>query len=121
MNLHDILKEMNLRNTFVFLVLLVGAGPLPAQSGVSVVGAGYVDPSAIILAPGQITTLFLRDVKSTLPFYQAASGFPLPTTLAGLSVTLRQFSNVDPIPVPILAVRKLTGGCYGSLPDSITT
>ncbi len=112
---------MNPRITPLFIALLVGASLLVAQSGVSIVGAGYVDPAAIILAPGQITTLFLRDVKSTLPDYQGAGGFPLPTTLAGLSVTFRQFSDVDPIPVPILAVRKLTTGCFGALPGSITT
>jgi hypothetical protein len=46
---------MKLRNTALIAVL--GANLLVGQSGVSIVGAGYVGPSAIILAPRQITTL----------------------------------------------------------------
>ncbi len=98
------------------LVMVFGARVLAAQSGITVIGSGYINPSTVVIAPGQITTIFLSGVKSTwslLSPYPTASGLPLPTTLAGFSVTLRQFKNVDPIPVPILSAMPLTGGCPG--------
>lgn len=108
-------------STRSLLILLIGADILIGQSNVSVVASGYIDPSHIDLAPGQITTLYLHNVKSAMPRYLAASGLPLPTTLAGLSITLRQFSNVDPIPVPIVAVRQLDTGCPSARLDILTT
>ena len=55
-----ILKEMKLRNNAAIAVIF-GANLLVVQSGVRIVGAGHVDPSAIVLTPGQITTLSPRD------------------------------------------------------------
>ena len=106
------------RRSLVFA--LVGAELLIGQSSLSIVGSGYSDPSNIDLAPFQVTTLYLRGVKSAVPRYVAASGFPLPFSLAGLSVSFRQFSNVDPIQVPILAVRQLESGCPDARLDSLT-
>ena len=93
------------------VIILAGRELLTGQSTVSIVGAGYLDPSRIDLAPGQVTTLFLRNVKGPSIPYVAANGFPLPFALAGLSVSLRLFSDVDPIQVPLLAVRQLDTGC----------
>ena len=93
------------------VIFFAGRELLTGQSTVSIVGAGYLDPSRIDLAPGQVTTLFLRNVKGPSIPYVAANGFPLPFALAGLSVSLRLFSDVDPIQVPLLAVRQLDTGC----------
>jgi hypothetical protein len=49
-----------------FLVLFSGARVLFAQPGASVVGAGYIDPSHIAIAPGQVITLFLKNVKGAV-------------------------------------------------------
>ena len=87
-----------------------------AQNGPTVTASGYLNPAAVLLSPGQITTLFLTGLKSSTSEYQAATGFPLPLNLGGLSVTLRQFANIAPVPVPILAIRQLTSGCSGAPP-----
>lgn len=61
------------------------------------------------LAPGKITTLSLTGVTFfSLP--SRASNLPLPTTLAGISIALRQFTNSDWIPVPILSVQSRGNG-----------
>lgn len=105
----------------VFLVMLFGASILVAQSGASVVGAGYTDPSHIAIAPGQVITLFLTNVKGAVPFNQTANALPLPTQMAGLSVTLRVFKNIEPIPAPIVGVQQRVTGCSGTAPEVMTT
>lgn len=87
-----------------------------AQSRVSIVASGNIDPTIVYLAPGEVTDLYipLRDIQGDVPLYQAATGFPLPTTMAGLSVALWQFRDEAPLPVPILAVRKTPYGCGGA-------
>ena len=102
------------------VIFFAGRELLTGQSAVSIVGGGYIDPSHIDFAPGQVTTLFLRNVKGPAIQYVAASGFPLPFTLAGLSVSLRLFSDVAPIPVPIFSVRQLDNGCPAALPEILS-
>ena len=104
-----------------FLILVASGQLLVSQSNVGIIASGYIDPSVVVLAPGQVTTLYLRGVKNTIPQSNAATAFPLPTVMSGLSITIRQFSNVDPIPIPILAVNQLQRACPGSRPLDPTT
>jgi len=75
----------------------------------SIVGAGYSIPTPINVAPGQVITIFAAGVGGTLtqPVY-AGSG-TLPTSLAGISVTIQQGED---IPAPILEVSPVTT-CQG--------
>ncbi len=87
-------------------VFLMSLGPLFGQ-GPTLVGTGYSDPSYILVAPGQITTLFvsgLKTVLSTEPI--KATSLPLPTSLAGISITFSQ-NGQQPSPIPLLSVQQL--------------
>ena len=86
---------------------IISLGPLFGQ-GITVSGTGYTDPSIIRVAPGQITTLFVTGLKTVLSSQPVnATIVPLPTTLAGISVTLNQPGN-QPAPVPLLSVQQLS-------------
>ena len=95
------------------LCLLATSQNLVFGQGPTLTGIGYVDPSIMRVAPGQITTLFVTGLKTVLASSVSAPGLPLPTTLAGISVTLNQ-SNIAARQVPLLAVQQLpvcdTGG-----------
>jgi len=67
----------------------------------TIAGAGYLFPAPINLAPGQVITIFAIGVGSTLKQTVLAGAGKLPTSLAGISVTIVQQTN---IPAPILAV-----------------
>ncbi len=76
----------------------------------------YQEPGTPIIrvAPGQITTLFVTGLKTVLSSQPVnANVVPLPTTLAGISVTLNQ-SGQQGTPIPLLAVQQMsvcnTGG-----------
>ncbi len=78
----------NLKNLLA-LVLLGSAAP--AQ--VTLLGAGYSNPTAVALAPGQVTTLFVSGLSLRFPAPVVAPSTPLPTTLGGISVRFRQGSS----------------------------
>ena len=67
----------------------------------AIAGAGYLIPTPVNVAPGQVITIFASGVGSSLtqPVYAPAG--KLPTSLAGISVTIQQGTD---IPAPILAV-----------------
>ena len=67
----------------------------------TIVGAGYLSPTSLKVAPGQVITVFAAGVGSTLTQPVFAGAGNLPTSLAGISVTIRQGTD---IPAPILAV-----------------
>ncbi len=67
----------------------------------TIVGAGYLFPAPISVAPGQVITIFAQGVGRTLTQPVSAGLGKLPTSLAGISVTIVQQTN---IPAPILAV-----------------
>src|SRR6266568_3264805 len=102
---------MNLRH-WLLTVMVLGGEPLSAQFGPLIVGGGRQQP-IVDVSPGEITALFLTGIwpppavtdpyDVTCPCWRA-QGFPLPTSLAGVSVGLRQFTDAQPIPVPILSV-----------------
>jgi uncharacterized protein (TIGR03437 family) len=87
---------------FILIVAAVAVSA-PGQSinPNTIVGAGYLFPAPISVAPGQVITVFATGVGSTLTQPVFAGAGKLPTSLAGISVTLMQETN---IPAPILEV-----------------
>jgi uncharacterized protein (TIGR03437 family) len=85
------------------LILAAVAGLAIGQSAnpSTILSAGYVYPAFINVAPGQIITVFAAGVGGALkqPVFSGAG--TLPTSLAGISVTLGQQTLV---PAPILQV-----------------
>jgi uncharacterized protein (TIGR03437 family) len=68
----------------------------------TIIGAGYLFPAPIMVAPGQLITIFAKGVGSTLKQPAFATGSNLPSSLAGVTITIGQDTN---IPAPILEVR----------------
>jgi len=66
--------------------------------------AGYLAPAAINVAPGQIITLFVHVPNKPASGNRVTATPPLPNTLGGFSIVLRQTFSSDPIPVPIQTV-----------------
>jgi len=97
----------------IMLAVTLGSTSLLAQNVIT--GAGYLSPAPVSVAPGQIITLFVDGVGKSVTQPVRASGGSWPTTLAGISVTLRQFNEQA---VPILEVRRLSSCPTGRLPDS---
>jgi uncharacterized protein (TIGR03437 family) len=88
------------------------------QTGPTLIGAGYNLPTTR-LAPGQITTLFVTGMKTVLPTgFVKAMTVPLPTTLAGISVTLNPNSFTGS-PVPLLSIQQAPV-CYSGNPPTLS-
>lgn len=85
------------------LVLAAIAVSAPGQNANpnAIIGAGYLFPAPIFLAPGQVITVFAIGVGSTLTQPVFAGTGKLPNSLAGISVTFVQDTNLQ---APILAV-----------------
>ena len=69
--------------------------PLLGQTPI-VMSAGYGPPAMIQVTPGQIVTLYISGTKTILPSQSPsikAATVPLPTKLAGFTVTVRQGNN----------------------------
>src|SRR5947209_14325600 len=78
---------MRLRLAGLFLILTL---QMFAQSGPTLVGAGYAFPTPVI-APGQILRLQFSGLRTVLsPNLQRATSVPLPTSLANISLSVRQ-------------------------------
>ncbi len=69
---------------------------------ITVVGAGFVSPVPIPAAPGEILTIHVTGL-SGLNQPVAAASVPLPSTLAGISITMTQGATGATIPVPLFA------------------
>ena len=83
------------------------------QTENTIISIGDILPAVVRVAPGQITNLFVQGVGGKLTGSVAATSFPLPTVLAGISVALTQsapFGGNGPEsePVPILAVTPIS-------------
>jgi uncharacterized protein (TIGR03437 family) len=76
--------------------------PASGQAQTLVLGAGYTGPQPIVVAPGQVITIFVRVPGKQLTSIMLANA-PLPTGLGGFSVLLRQ-TFIDPVLIPILSV-----------------
>ncbi len=94
----------------MIVVTLAVSAPGQNPNPDTIVGAGYLFPAPISVAPGQVITIFAMGVGSTLTQPVSAGAGKLPTSLAGISVTLAQETN---LPVPILQVTPATlcGNC----------
>lgn len=81
-------------------------------------------PGQVFFAPGQIATLQVTGIKTVLQQPVTANQIPLPTVLAGISVTIYQQveSFATTLVVPLLSVAQ-TDMCatYPPTPDCITT
>ena len=93
------------RLIFVAAVAISGWGQGANPTG-AIAGAGYLFPAPISIAPGQVITIFATGVPSppAQPVFAGAGN--LPTSLAGIGVTIVQATE---IPAPILQVN--SGGC----------
>src|SRR5690348_17305362 len=78
--------------------------PMFAQGGASVVGGGYAPPAPLNVTPGQLITIFVSGIGSAVTQRIAATSYPLPTRLGGISLSLTQFSEPQKPRVPLLAV-----------------
>jgi uncharacterized protein (TIGR03437 family) len=83
--------------------IILSLGPLFGQ-GTTLMGLGNVSQPAITVAPGQIMTLLVSNPKTVLPATSAhqATTLPLPTSLAGFSVSIRDYMGTHP--AAILAI-----------------
>jgi uncharacterized protein (TIGR03437 family) len=96
-------------NSATRFILSVAALAVPAlcQSAnpSTIVGAGYLFPAPINIAPGQVITVFATGEGSTLTQPVFAGAGNLPTSLAGISVTIEQATSILS---PILQVSPTT-------------
>lgn len=104
----------NLKNLLA-LVLLASAAP--AQ--VTLLGAGYSNPTAVALAPGQVTTLFVSDLSLRFPSPVFASSTPLPTSLGGISARFQQGANTYPF--AIFSIRQTQTCTTGTTNECFST
>jgi uncharacterized protein (TIGR03437 family) len=93
--------------------MVIGASALFGQ-GISLVGAGYVNPAAIRVSPGQITTIFVSGLKPDFSKPQMATTLPLPSTLAGTAVSINQPSSMQSFVAPLFSVRQ-SNNCGSSV------
>ena len=77
-----------------------------AQAGPVVMSAGHIPPIPLVLAPGQIVTLYVSGLTTNLAPGQSVSAqsTPLPTNLGGVSATMTQFSGPSPLAIPLLMI-----------------
>jgi uncharacterized protein (TIGR03437 family) len=92
--------------------------PLPNQAQTIVIGAGYTTPQPIDASPGQVITIFARVTGKQLSQPVMATS-PLPSSLGGFAVLLRQ-SFIDPIQIPIISVTD-TQSCSTVSPSQCDT
>ena len=101
----------------LLLIFAVGIVASPMNGAVVVVDGG--PPSTVVpLAPGQVATFHIQGIGSGLKGSIYATGLPLPTVLAGISVNLVQlFQGPLSVPVPIFSIQ-LVSPCNN---DSVDT
>jgi uncharacterized protein (TIGR03437 family) len=109
MNLVSCCKRYFLSSLIVVFTLSVSAQPSN-----TIFGGGYSAPVPLYVAPGHIINLYAQGVGGKLTGPVGATGFPLPTVLAGISVTLSQLGTTEP--VPLLSVRPVPS-CVSPLPS----
>ena len=92
--------------------------PLAGWAQTTVIGAGYTTPQPLDASPGQLITIFAM-VSGKQPTAPQTATPPLPTTLGGFSVLLRQ-TFIDPIQIPIFSVSD-TLSCSKVVPTQCAT
>jgi uncharacterized protein (TIGR03437 family) len=85
-----------------FLCLIgLGVTPLGAQTPI-LMTAGYRTPTPMVVAPGQVVNLYVSGTPTVLPATTPtiqATTVPLPATLGGFSVTMRQGTSSYAVPL----------------------
>jgi hypothetical protein len=69
----------------------------------AITGGGYSSPGTLVVTPGQMLTIFVAGIGKSITERVDAGALPLPTTLAGISVSWSQLSQPR-APVPLLSV-----------------
>jgi hypothetical protein len=105
---------------------LIVCGTLGAQSDIALVGAGYVNPIPVRVAPGQVVTFFLTGMKTVLPppfRAERAPSVPLPKSLAGISATIHQSGPNTWLEAPIFSVDQINtcGDTTDASPNCLLT
>src|ERR1039457_3670787 len=80
--------------------IIMSFGPLFGQ-GTTLIGLGNVSQPPITVAPGQMVSNS-KTVLPPLSSFQRATTLPLPTSLAGFSVSIRDYTGTHP--AAILAI-----------------
>jgi uncharacterized protein (TIGR03437 family) len=91
--------------------------------GQTFIGAAYDEPSGVRVAPGQIVPLFVTGLKTVLAGGMVkAQTVPLPTVLAGISVTLSQTPQYSR-PLPLVSINQFNhcAGSSSTTPDCLLT
>src|ERR1700692_4777973 len=77
-----------------FVLVLAGSSAVMGQSGPPVIGYGYTFPAPLYAAPGQLLTLIVQGLDSSMSQTVRAPGNAnLPTTLAGISAPYSQSTS----------------------------
>jgi uncharacterized protein (TIGR03437 family) len=127
------MKQIGLIRSIFLLPMLPCA---VAQTGPTLVDLSYGLPYQLKVAPGQLVTFNLTGLDLNLSGPVRANQTPLPTVLAGISITLNQSTAGGPVSlrVPLLSVRQAnrcadtvvaTADCYvtmisGQIPFEMT-
>lgn len=90
-------------------ILLMCSACLQAQTSATVVDGGYALRMPFGVAPGQVITLFTQGLRNP-PRDVAATGLPLPTSLSGISATLKYTLSGKSFPVPLFRIQAMQGG-----------
>src|SRR4051794_27574319 len=77
-----------------------------------VTSVGYTPPNLTKVAPGQVITLYVRTTGAPVAQPILAGTTPLPMSLGGFTVSLKQTFFSDPIPVPLAGIYS-TDPCNG--------
>jgi uncharacterized protein (TIGR03437 family) len=98
---------------------LIGLCPLFGQT-LTLVGSGYSKPNSIRVSPGQVTTVFASGLTMDPTKPERATNLPLPNSLAGISVTIKQSSPKLSILAPLWSVEQLNGCSNAGAPPPPT-
>jgi hypothetical protein len=88
-----------------FCLVGLGVTPLRAQTPI-LTAAGYSTPTPMVVAPGQVLKLYVSGTPTVLPGQSPtiqATTVPLPASLGGFSVTMRQGSSSYAVPLVSVA------------------
>src|SRR4051812_17466431 len=69
-----------------------------------VTSVGYTPPNLTKVAPGQVITLYVRTTGAPVAQPILAGSTPLPLSLGGFSISLKQTFFSDPVPVPLVGI-----------------
>ena len=88
-------------------------------AGQTLIGTGYQDPTVILVSPGQVVPLVATGLQTVLSGAGVnADHVPLPTTLAGISVTLSQPPTSYSRSLPIFSIRQFNHCSISIAPSS---